>query len=405
MNILFLTDNFPPEVNAPASRTFDHCVEWVAKGASVTVITCAPNFPEGKVYRGYRNKLYQKETVQGVKVIRVWTYISANKGFAKRILDYMSFAFSAFIAGLFVKTDVIVATSPQFFTALSGKALSFWKRRPWVMEVRDLWPESIKTVGAMKDSYLIRYLEWLEKRCYKDATKIITVTDSFKNVISQKGIDPTKIDVVKNGANLELFYPVEKNKELLKELNLEGKIILGYAGTHGMAHKLDFLLDCAKKLKGTNYHFLFVGSGSKKDHLLQKMRDEDISNVTLLDSVSKQEIVKYISILDISLINLRKSDLFKTVIPSKMFENAAMEIPILLGVDGEARGLLEKYRAGLFFEPENELDFIHKLELITKPESRESFKIGGKNLANAYERKKMASIMLDQLKDVCLPTS
>ena len=147
MKILFLTDNFPPEVNAPATRTFEHCRRWVEQGEEVTVITCAPNFPRGKVYDGYRNRLYQTEWMDGIRVIRVWTYIAANKGFFKRTLDFISFSVSSFLAGLFQRADLIVATSPQFFTALSGRTLSFWKRIPWVMEVRDLWPESIKTVG------------------------------------------------------------------------------------------------------------------------------------------------------------------------------------------------------------------------------------------------------------------
>ena len=163
MNILFLTDNFPPEVNAPASRTYEHCKEWVQLGEKVTVITCTPNFPQGKVYEGYRNKLYQTEYMDGIKVIRVWSYITANEGFLKRTLDYISFSVSSFFAGLFQQADMIIATSPQFFTALSGRTLAFWKRKPWIMEVRDLWPESIKTVGAMKDNPVIRFFEWEEK--------------------------------------------------------------------------------------------------------------------------------------------------------------------------------------------------------------------------------------------------
>ena len=177
MRILFLTDNFPPEVNAPASRTYDHCREWVKAGVEVTVITCAPNFPKGKVYDGYRNRLYSKEEMNGIKVIRVWSYIAANKGFIKRTLDYISYSVTSFIAGLFVKTDLIVATSPQFFTALAGRMLHRWRRKPWVMEVRDMWPESIKTVGAMNDNAFIRYFEWQEMRCYRSATRIVMVTD------------------------------------------------------------------------------------------------------------------------------------------------------------------------------------------------------------------------------------
>ena len=175
MKILFLTDNFPPEVNAPATRTYEHCMEWVSLGAEVTVITCFPNFPQGKIYDGYRNYWKRTEWINGIKVVRVWSYISANEGLIKRTLDYISFSASSFFAGLSEKGDVIIATSPQFFTALSGRALSFWKRKPWIMEVRDLWPESIKTVGAMKDNLFIRYFEWQEKRCYKSARKMYCI--------------------------------------------------------------------------------------------------------------------------------------------------------------------------------------------------------------------------------------
>ena len=400
MRILFLSDNFPPETNAPATRTFEHCREWVKQGAEVTVITCVPNFPEGRVYEGYSNKAYQTEITEGIKVIRVWTYMTENKGFLKRTIDYISFGISSFLAGVFIGTDLIVATSPQFFTALSGRALSFWRKKPWVMEVRDLWPESIKTVGAMKDNWFIRYFEWQEKRCYKRASKIIVVTDAFKKEISNKGIPASKISVVKNGANLDLFQPIEKDRRLLNTLNLEGKVILGYVGTHGMAHKLDFLMDCAKKLKGTDCHFLFIGSGAEKDNLRRKKREENIDNVTLLDAVSKKEIKNYISILDVALINLKKDNLFKTVIPSKIFENSAMGIPILLGVDGESRSILEKYGAGLFYEPENVDDFLEKLNVITNPDHYTSYRQGGLDLAADYDRKKLAAAMLGHLEEV-----
>ena len=156
MKILFLSDNFPPEVNAPASRTFEHCKAWVKAGHQVTVITCAPNFPKGRVYDGYKNRLWSREEVDGVCVIRVWSYITANEGFLKRILDYVSFMFSASVAGLFVKRpDVIVGTSPQFFTACAAWFLGLVRRRPYVFELRDLWPESIRAVSAMKESRLL----------------------------------------------------------------------------------------------------------------------------------------------------------------------------------------------------------------------------------------------------------
>lgn len=401
MKILFLTDNFPPEVNAPASRTYEHAREWVKAGHQITVITCAPNFPKGKVYDGYKNKLYQTETMDGIKVIRVWSYIAENKGFIKRTLDYISYSVTSFIAGLFQKADIIIATSPQFFTALSGRTLSFWKHTPWIMEVRDLWPESIKTVGAMKDNAFIRYFEWEEKRCYKSAKKIIVVTDSFKRTLASRGIPTEKIAVVKNGANRELFKPMPKDEALIAHLGLQGKKIIGYIGTHGMAHKLDFILQCAKNMQGkNNYHFLLIGSGAEKEHLLKIKNEEHIENVTMLDSVPKTEVSKYISILDLSLINLKKSPLFTTVIPSKIFENAGMEIPIIMGVEGEAKEIIEHYGAGLCFEPENEEDFNKKLSmLLNNPELYNKCKEGCRKLSIDFDRKKLAAKMLEYIQN------
>lgn len=396
MNILFLTDNFPPEVNAPASRTYDHCREWINKGVTVTVITSAPNFPKGKVYDGYKNKLYQTEMIDGIKVIRVWSYMAENKGFFKRILDYISYSVTSFFAGLFVKCDIIIATSPQFFTALSGRTLSFFKRKPWIMEVRDLWPESIKTVGAMNDNLFIRYFEWQEKRCYKSAKHIVVVTDSFKRSLMARGVDGAKITVVKNGVDRELFKPMEKDQSIISLLGLGGKRVIGYIGTHGMAHKLDFILKCAKHMEGkNNYHFLLIGSGAKKEDLLQLKDEMNISNVTMLDSIPKTKVNQYISILDLALINLSKSDLFKTVIPSKIFENAGMEIPIIMGVGGEAKEIIERYGAGLCFEPENEDDFNRKLDLLLNDaELYAKCKDGCKRLSIDFDRQKLADNML-----------
>lgn len=399
MRILFITHNFPPEVNAPASRTYEHCKEWVKRGAEVTVITAAPNFPQGKVYDGYKNKLWQEENIDGIRVIRVWTYIVANKGFVRRTLDFISFSVSSFLAGLFVKTDIIVATSPQFFTALSGRTLHFWKRKPWIMEVRDLWPESIKTVGAMNDNLFIKYFEWEEKRCYKSAKKIVVVTDSFKEILTKRGIDPNKIVVVKNGVSKDLFHPVPKDEALVEEMGLKGKKIIGYIGTHGMAHKLDFVLECAKSLENTDYHFILIGGGARRKELLELKDKLGCKNVTMIPPIPKKEVKKYISILDVSLINLRKKPLFKTVIPSKIFENAAMGIPILMGVEGEAQKLIENYNAGICYEPENKEDFCKKLEKIMEPNIYDRCKKGGMRLAEDFDRTHLADILLDVIED------
>ena len=395
MRILFLTDNFPPEVNAPATRTFEHCQEWVKAGAEVTIITGEPNFPQGKVYAGYKNQFYKKETINGIKVIRVWTYIVPNKGILKRTLDFISFSITSFFAGLFQKADIIIATSPQFFTALSARTLHFWKHTPWIMEVRDLWPESIKTVGAIKQGKIIRYWEWQEERCYNSAKKIVVVTDTFKKKLIERGFPENKIEVIKNGVNLDLFKPIRKDQELLDKLGLRDKKIIGYIGTHGMAHKLDFILRCAKNMENqTEFHFLFLGDGGNKEELLKLKEELKCTNVTMLPLVSKKDVKHYISILDICLINLRKDPLFTTVIPSKIFENAAMAIPILMGVEGEAQEIVESYGAGLCFEPENEDDFKKKLSQLIVPNTYKQCQAGCLKLAADFNRKKLAHRML-----------
>ncbi len=396
MKILFITDNFPPEVNAPATRTYEHIQEWKKQGVEITVVTCAPNFPHGKVYDGYKNKLYQKENLNGIEVVRVWSYITSNSGFTKRVLDYVSFASMAFVVGLFKKYDVVIATSPQFFTTWTAWGLSKIKRKPWVFELRDLWPESIKTVGAMKQGKAIEMLEKIELALYRDATKVVAVTDAFKTNLINRGIDAQKIEVVTNGSNLELFQSKEKDALLLKTLNLEDKFIVGYIGTHGLAHSLDFIVKSIANIEDKDIHFLFIGDGAVKKDIKKIAEDLKLDNITFLNPIAKDEVPKYLSIIDVSLAPLKKEDNFKTVIPSKIFEASAMRKPTLLGVQGQAQGILEKYNAGICFEPENEKDFIEKL-LILKND-REVYlnsQDGCTLLASDFDRKKLASKMLD----------
>ena len=396
MRILFISDNFPPEVNAPASRTYEHCREWVKKGAEVTIITCAPNFPQGEVYKGYKNKLIHREEVEGIKVIRVWSYITSNSGFIRRTLDYVSFAVMAFLVGLFIKTDKIIGTSPQFFAALSAYVLASVKRKRWIMEVRDLWPESIKAVGAMQAGKTFDLLEKLELRLYRNAEKVIVVTDAFKANMVNRGIAKEKIHVVKNGVDTEKYISRGKAASLKKELDLEGKFIVSYLGTHGMAHKLDFILHAAKNLKDNQVHFLLVGDGAEKEKLLQLKEELGLNNVSMLPPVSKEEIVDYIDLSDVALVNLKKSDTFKTVLPSKIFENAAMRKPILIGVDGEARALVEKYGAGLFYEPENEAAFLDAtLKLAGDQDTYQKLQEGCETLAKDFNRRILAEAMFN----------
>jgi glycosyltransferase involved in cell wall biosynthesis len=397
MRILFLTDNFPPETNAPATRTHEHCLKWINMGYQVTVITCFPNFPKGKLFEGYTNKLYQKENIDGIIIIRVWSYITQNNGFVKRIIDYVSYAITSFIFGLFVKTDLIIATSPQFFTAISGRMLSFFKRTRWVMEVRDLWPDSIAAVGSMnKNSRYFKMLKKIEHHLYLSASKIIVVTDSFeKYLIEKHQIKPEKLGVYKNGVLVSNFKKPKLNDVIaLKDsLGLQNKTIISYVGTHGLAHGLKFILESISKISNPDLHFLFIGDGAEKQSLIDYSNTLHPKNFTFLDSVTKSEIPLYIEISDYSLVNLKKSDEFKNVIPSKIFENIAMYKPILLGVEGESRKLIEDYEVGIYFEPENKESFLNALNDIQSLD-RESFKVNCNKMLVDFNRNNIAENLI-----------
>lgn len=406
MHILFLTDNFPPEVNAPASRTFEHCRAWVNAGHRVTVITGAPNFPKGKVFKGYRNRPWQQETLSGIRVLRVWTYIAANQGFARRTLDYLSYMVTGFLAGLFVRrVDVVVGTSPQFFTVCAAYAVSRIKRAPWVFELRDLWPESIRAVGAMKTSKALDLVERVELRLYRKAAKVISVTQAFRDNLIGRGIDGDKIHVVTNGVDINRFSPSDKDAELVDKLGLQDRFVAGYIGTHGMAHGLETLLEAAARLKtrpdGDRYRIMLLGDGARKGELVAQAQSMGLDNVIFADSVSKDEVVRYWSLLDVSIVHLRKMELFATVIPSKLFECMGMGIPVLHGVAGESAAIVEQAGAGIVFEPDNAAALCDGLIKLAEDRTLyQQCRHQGRMAAKQYDRSVLALKMLALLQSL-----
>ena len=406
MHILFLSDNFPPEVNAPASRTFEHCREWVQRGHQITVITCAPNFPKGAVFDGYRNKAWQSETMAGIRVIRVWSYITANEGFARRVLDYLSYMVTAILAAPFVRrVDLVVGTSPQFFTACAAYMVSRLKRVPFVFELRDLWPESIRAVGAMRDSTWLDRLERLELFLYRKAAAVVTVTHSFRDNLIGRGITPEKIHVVTNGVDSARFQPRQKDSELVHSLGLQGKFVAGYIGTQGMAHALETLLRAAARLRdrsdGDDYRLILLGDGANKSALVQQAKTMGLDNVLFIDTVPKDQVVRYWSLLDVSIIHLKKTGLFKSVIPSKLFESMGMGIPVLHGVSGESADIVQQEDVGLVFEPEDDEALCNGLVRLYEDTVRYAqFREHGLVAACRYDRSALAAKMLEVLGEV-----
>lgn len=401
MKILFLSDNFPPEGNAPATRLYEHAVRWVRAGHSVTVVTCAPNFPEGKLYAGYRNAWRQVEMVDGIRVVRVKTYITANEGFLRRTLDYMSFMVMGFWAGLFERRpDVVVATSPQFFCAVGGWLLSVFKWKPFVFELRDLWPASIVAVGAMERSVLIRLLERVELFLYRQASAIVSVTESFREDLVARGIPRDKIDVVINGVDLERYAPRSRDIELADEFGLGGKFVAGYIGTHGLAHALPSVLEAAALLRDRDdIAFFFAGSGADRARVERLVSERGLSNVRLIPRQPKKRMPALWSLCDLAVVPLRDDPVFATVIPSKIFEAMGMGVPILMSLpDGEATGIVRKTGAGLCVPPENPAALADAIAaLADDPARMAGLRAAAVGAAPGYSRETQAARMIKVL--------
>ncbi len=295
----------------------------------------------------------------------------------------------------------MVGTSPQFFTACAARVVGLLKRRPWVFELRDLWPESIKAVGAMRSGRAIEWLERLELYLYRRAAAVVSVTESFKRNLASRGIDAAKIEVVTNGVDISRFQPRPKDRELLAELGLEDAFVAGYIGTHGMAHALETLLDAADRLRDEGVVFLFLGDGARKQALRDKAREMGLQNVRFVDTVKKEDVARYWSILDVSVIHLRKTDLFTTVIPSKLFESMGMGLPVLHGVEGESADIVRAEGAGIPFEPENADELCAAIRrLRSDPAEMQRFREACLAGARNYDRATLAGRMLAVLERV-----
>lgn len=355
MHVLFLSHYYPPESNAPANRVSELARTWVEAGHDVTVVTCTPNHPGGKPYPGYRNAWFQRERLHDVDVIRIATFLAPNKGVARRLLNYVSYLVGVFVnTPRLPKVDVVISTSPQFFAGLAGAIVAKAQRRPWVLEIRDIWPESVVTVGAMKKGLALRAVEALETWAYRAADQVVVVSRAFISHIAARGPLKRAVAVVENGVNLDLFSGEGGDGSFRRAHGLEGKVVLGYIGTHGMAHGLETVLRAALLTRDDpTISWLFVGAGAERDRLLALKAELQLDNVVMLEHQRREAMPAIWSSIDVSLVVLKRSDMFQRVIPSKMFEAMAMERPIILGVDGEARRILETGDCGLFIEPEN----------------------------------------------------
>ena len=362
MKILYISQYFSPEMGAPAARASELSRHWVRMGHDVTVLTGFPNHPTGVVPAAWRSPLRHlrySEGVDGVQVERTWLWPLPNRKAHERIRNYVSFCISAALTGVgLAKPDVIIATSPQLLCALAGWWIARWKRVPFVFEVRDLWPESLAAVGAGGEGTLLhRTLGAIAGFLYKRADRIVVVTPAFKeHLIRYWQVRAERIAVVENGVETDLFRLDEAAAaEIRNRLNLDHRFLICYVGTMGMAHGLETLIAAAEELQTTlpNAMFLLIGEGAEKQRIIELAAERRLTNIRFLDQQPREHIPAFISSSDLCLVLLKRTDLFKTVIPTKLLEYMACARPVIVAVDGQSRQIIEEARAGVFTPPED----------------------------------------------------
>jgi len=361
MKILYISQYFPPEMGAPAARAAELSRHWARAGHDVTVLTGFPNHPTGVVAPEYRSRfrrLVGQEDLDGVNVVRTWLLPLPNRKAYERMLNYSSFAVSAAATGTFVESpDVVIASSPQLLVGLPGWWVSRTKRVPLIFEVRDLWPESLAAVGMGDERSLVhRSLGAVAKFLYKRSDHIVVVTPAFRDYLLDRYHVPSeKLSVIENGVETDLFQPQPPEPEITRHLRAEGKFVVSYIGTVGMAHGLTTLIEAAERLQESAPHVLFIviGEGADKARVMQAAQDRSLTNVRFIDQQPRERIPLYIAASDACLVLLKKSEIFKTVIPTKMLEFMSCGRPVILAVDGQARTIMQAANGGIYVEPEN----------------------------------------------------
>lgn len=387
-------------MGAPAARAAELSRHWAKMGHEVTVLTGFPNHPTGVVPEGWRSRLRRlrhTEIVDKVRVARTWLWPLPNRKAHERIRNYASFCISAAISGLALqKPDVVIATSPQLLCALSGWWLAFWKGVPFVFEVRDLWPESLAAVGAGKEGTLLHSaLGAIAGFLYRRADRIVVVSPAFKDhLIRYWNVPADRISIIENGVETDLFRLDPAASGLRKQLKLEDRFLICYIGTMGHAHGLGTLIAAAEELQTAlpRAMFLLIGEGAEKERIVELAAARGLTNIQFIGQQPRERIPAYVSAADLCLVMLKKTELFKTVIPTKLLEYMACERTVIVAVDGQARQIVEDAGAGVFVEPENAKALVDAIiELAQVPERRRQMGSSGRQyIVNKFSREKTA---------------
>jgi colanic acid biosynthesis glycosyl transferase WcaI len=400
LRIVLLTHYFPPEVGAPQARLFELASRAAAAGHSVTVVTGFPNYPTGVIPGEYRGRFRMEETLDGIRVIRTWVYATPNRGFLRRILNHFSFAVSSLTAVRRVgRASVIFVESPPLFTGLAALVYSRFKRAPYIFNVSDIWPQSAVELGAVRSRFAIRLAEMLERHLYRKAARVSVVTPGMLERLAAGGIPRDKLFLLTNGVDTGVFHPAPPNAELASTLGLDERKIFLYAGTHGMAQGLDTVLEAAKRTTNPQVLYVLAGEGAEKEALTKRVQAEGILNVRLLPNQPKSAMPDLLNLAYASLIPLRRLDLFKSALPSKMFESMATARPIVASLWGEAAQLIETAHCGLVVAPEDASALREAVEKLADDPSlaRELGENGRRYVAAHFDREAIAKQFIELL--------
>jgi glycosyltransferase involved in cell wall biosynthesis len=388
MRIVVVSHYFAPEIGAPSARIYEMAKRWIREGHRVQVITGFPNHPTGIIPERYRGMKYLREEMDGITVHRSYIYATPNKGFIKRTIGHLSFVVSSMIYSMrkVGEIDVVISTSPTFFSMFSGYHLSKKKKVPWILEIRDLWPAAIDALGVLKNKTILKLLEKIELRFYTLCDRIVVVTQSFKQNLISRGVPENKIEVITNGFDEELYMPQPKNQALLQQYELQDKFIVTYIGAHGISHALDKLILVAEKLrKQKDIQFVFVGEGAEKDKLIKMAQEKNLNNILFIDAQPKEHMPDYYNLSDISIVTLKKIPLFKSFIPSKIFEIMGCGIPIIASLEGETADILQKSGAAMIVPPEDVEAITRAIEQIKSDKTlRSQMRKNGSEYVNKY---------------------
>jgi len=402
VQILHLSQYFPPEPGAVQVRAHAMAANLVKQGHQVTVLTEMPNHPTGIIHPTYRGKLLVREELDGIDVVRVWVKTSPNKTFITRMAFYLSYMVNATLRGLFLRGpyDVIFVNSPPLFTGAAGLALSYLRRTPLVFEVQDLWPESAVAMGELRNPRFIRWATWLEERCYARAKHIVAVTNGIYERLRERGYPESKLALIENGSNTDLFRPrPEEGARLRAELGLQDKFIALYGGIMGLAQDIETLIEAARLLVNEpDFHLILVGDGPRRAEIEKLVDAYQLPNLTLLPGQPLEAMPAFLSAADVAMVPLRDLDLFRGARPTKMFDAWACQRPTIVSIAGEAQRVLEEAQAGLAAEPENPQDIARAiLALRDAPEQCRQYGLNGQRYVDAHYSLQAMARKLEQV--------